>query len=212
MRHCSFDGYLSMSLALKMQVLPLTRQLTTLGGNLWTKTLLGSRSGRNAFLLLHEFHRNKFICPEKRVNAKGRDDDEEEVPQDEAEQEQSKSSRRKPQYSGGLVLEPKAGFYDSFVILLDFNSLYPSIIQEYNIDFTTVPPPEKNDEIPNIPDSNLETGLLPKIISGLVKRRREVKKLMKNPKLSSIEYSQVESFSLKNLTSASLISVKKHLK
>lgn len=158
----------------RLQVLPLTRQLTNLAGNLWRKTLANSRSDRNEYLLLHEFHRQKFIVPDK-VSFKKTN----------SQASLSTSQRRKPQYAGGLVLEPKKGFYEHYVLLLDFNSLYPSIIREYNIDFTTVTRAlgeGDNLELPELPRKDLPQGVLPKLLSSLVERRRQVKAILQNEK------------------------------
>lgn len=151
-----------------------------------SRTLMGGRSERNEFLLLHAFHEKNYIVPDKpsfkkaqlemvklkrathvfslacgapvtsAVSLQAEGEDEVGV---------GKGKRKKKAaYAGGLVLDPKVGksgyffvfilshlsvfetpldllfvgFYDKFVLLLDFNSLYPSIIQEFNICFTTV--------------------------------------------------------------------------
>ncbi|ERE64155.1 DNA polymerase alpha catalytic subunit isoform 1 [Cricetulus griseus] len=106
-----------------------------------------------------------------------------------------KKGRKKAAYAGGLVLDPKVGFYDKFILLLDFNSLYPSIIQEFNICFTTVQrvalevqnsttEDEEQEQIPELPDPNLDMGILPREIRKLVERRKQVKQLMKQQDLN----------------------------
>ena len=112
-----------------LSVIPLTKQLTNIAGNLWFRSLQNARAERNEMLLLHEFKKKKFILPDKKqLTSKemkcGLFGDENQG--DNAGKKGGK--RKKAQYSGGLVIEPKAGFYDNIILLLDFNSLYPSII------------------------------------------------------------------------------------
>jgi DNA polymerase alpha subunit A len=131
--HCEADTYFISALVLRLQMLSLTKVLTNLAGNSWARTLSGTRAERNEYILLHEFHRNKYICPDKyssrqqKAEEKILDGDEESV-----------DKKKKEKYKGGLVFEPEKGLYDRYVLVMDFNSLYPSIIQEFNICFTTV--------------------------------------------------------------------------
>lgn len=130
--HCEADTYFVAALALRVQMLPLSKVLTNLAGNSWARTLSGTRAERNEYILLHEFYKNKYICPDK-IYGKAK-------PQviEDADGEDSVDVKKKDKYKGGLVFEPEKGLYDKFILVMDFNSLYPSIIQEYNICFTTV--------------------------------------------------------------------------
>jgi len=109
--------------------------------------LQGARAQRVEYLLLHSFHEKKYIVPDK-ITAQSKEsnttkrkpfaavegEDAEDVNDNDvspANDEHVKrgKGRKGPAYSGGLVLEPKKGLYDKYILLLDFNSLYPSIIQ-----------------------------------------------------------------------------------
>ncbi|KAH0138007.1 hypothetical protein KCU86_g24803, partial [Aureobasidium melanogenum] len=172
------DTFFIAAIALKVQMLPLTKVLTNLAGNSWARTLSGTRAERNEYILLHEFHKNKYICPDK-VWGKGKAKSDEDNP----EGDEGADAKKKDKYKGGLVFEPEKGLYDKFILVMDFNSLYPSIIQEYNICFTTVERSESNDDeekVPEVPSDTNNKGILPRLIRTLVHRRREVKKLMKD--------------------------------
>lgn len=177
---CEIDTYFIAAIALKRQLLPLTKVLTNLAGNSWARTLSGTRSERNEYILLHEFYRNKYICPDK-VYGKGAAN--KKLEEEHAEGEEGADAKKKDKFKGGLVFEPEKGLYENFILVMDFNSLYPSIIQEYNICFTTVDRSEITDEdekIPDVPEDTSNKGILPRLIRTLVSRRREVKKLMKD--------------------------------
>ena len=99
----------------------------------------GGRAERNEYILLHEFHRLKYICPDKTFGKKAPKPEPEADEDGEGGGGGGKGAKgKRDKYKGGLVFEPKRGLWDKFILVMDFNSLYPSIIQEWNIDFTTV--------------------------------------------------------------------------
>jgi DNA polymerase alpha subunit A len=111
----------------------------------------GARAQRVEYLLLHAFHAKKYIVPDKmsshmketkltkrRTNHGDEDRNVDELDMDDtnlvndAPHSDHGKGKKGPAYAGGLVLEPKKGLYDKYILLLDFNSLYPSIIQVCN--------------------------------------------------------------------------------
>ncbi|KAF0984136.1 hypothetical protein FDP41_008051 [Naegleria fowleri] len=155
---CAFvehDAQVSMDLVEKLSLIPLSKELTNAAGNLWNRTLIGSRSERIEYLLLHEFHKQKYILPDK-SRAFGQ-----------------KSRGKRAKYSGGLVLDPKSGFHHNYVLLLDFNSLYPSIILEKNICFSNFLYSDEEKEA----HKNDKT-VLPQVIQSLLSRRKQAQRQM----------------------------------
>ena len=177
--YCMRDADDALQLMIQLQALPLGLQISQIAGTVFSRTLRGGRAERIEYLLLHAFTQLGYILPDKQVGKKKVEDSEEDG-------EAGGKGKKKASYAGGLVLEPKKGFYDSMILLLDFNSLYPSIIQEYNICFTTVDRTrrEKTGDgemvLPALPDSGLQTGVLPAQIKKLVDSRREVKNILKS--------------------------------
>ncbi|SCV75007.1 BQ2448_8036 [Microbotryum intermedium] len=202
-QHCGADCYLQMAVAFKVQILPLTRQLTVFAGNSWNKTLAGNRAERNEYVLLHKFTALGYICPDKVASwekkaqiakedaksKKGKIEDEGDTV--------AKVEMKKAKFTGGLVFEPIKGLWDRYVLVMDFNSLYPSIIQEFDIDFSTIDwTADEAQDVETMPErrpcEGEPQGVLPDLIAGFVKRRRQVKNNMKDKNVSASKMQQYD--------------------
>src|SRR3989344_2250444 len=79
---------------------------------------------------------------------------------------------------GGYVMESKPGIYDN-IIILDFKSLYPSIMRTFFIDPLAFVGKKKGKDLiiaPNKAAFKRDEALLPEIINSLMKEREKVKK------------------------------------
>ena len=113
-------------------------------------------------------------------------------------------------YKGGLVVEPKSGIHFE-VAVLDFASLYPSIIKVHNLSYETIRCPHEECKSQTIPETNYwickkRTGLTSLVIGSLRDLRvNYYKPLAKNQLLSQDEKSlqNVISQALKVILNAS---------
>ena len=189
-----------------------------------SRSMTGARAERIEYLLLHEFNSTspKYICPDRLV--KGHHPFSNYILKFVLLLNQLtmiggewNGKRKKAAYAGGLVLDPKRGLYDTHVLIMDFNSLYPSIIREYNICFTTVQR-ERNPDPQGMyayfyrscqcikihckylggrewlpaqePDPSVPQGILPRVVDSLITMRKEARKNMEKESQGCERYQQ----------------------
>ncbi|KAF0991969.1 hypothetical protein HZS_1071, partial [Henneguya salminicola] len=181
------DAFYCIKIMDRLNILPLFKQISSICGHPLGRALVLGRAERIEYLLLHGFTDSNCVCPDKwkknnhnKLNAQMSGVNEEDL------------TKRKAAYGGGLVLEPRSGFYPDYILLLDYMSLYPSLIQEFNICFTTMKLAMVGNIITAIPIEGSEKGVLPKEIKKLVERRRQVKSILQSASPSSTEYIQLE--------------------
>ncbi len=91
----------------------------------------------------------------------------------------NRSMKEKP-IEGGYVHSIGAGIYDN-VIVLDFKSMYPSMMIKYNVCFTTLDPKGEIVALNNIRflSRQQKEGLIPRLLKELMDERDKIKKEMK---------------------------------
>ncbi len=114
---------------------------------------------------------------------------------------------RRPQYAGGYVRDPLPGLHEGLAVL-DFRSLYPSIIATFNVSPETFGHCRK-EEGWQVPDRNFwfckkHRGFVSERAEELIARRIELKKRLKKLKQGTVAWHELdnEQFGVKTITNA----------
>jgi len=104
--------------------------------------------------------------------------------------------RQKETYLGGYVKEPQAGIHENIAVI-DFASLYPSIISTYNVSLETLKCDCCKDNGFRIEGLNTwfckkRRGFESEIIENLLKEREKLKRRMKELSEDSLEYNLLD--------------------
>lgn len=162
------DSELALELILKLKLLDKYIALAQVSGSLLQEIVDGGQTSMVETLLFREFAlRDRIILPK---------------PGDELSAERYDMSS---DLKGGEVLEPKKGLLEN-VLILDYKSLYPTIMMAHNLCYTTViigdrpdgetiRPPSGGEFVP----PEVSRGIVPSILEDLLNQRTETKKRMK---------------------------------
>jgi len=167
--YCLQDSILAMNLLLKRDLLDKYVALSKISGSLLNDILGGGEIQRIENYLLREFNKEGYILPSKL----------------DRNHIEKGDGGKKEELKGGFVLEPKRGIH-SMVLVLDFKSMYPSLIRTYNICPTTLVTDDGTHDVIATPmgakfvSKGVRYGIMPRILENLMYERGKVKEEMKH--------------------------------
>ncbi len=160
------DAELALRILLEKKLLDRFFELSKISGVL-LQDCLGGQSIRIENMLLREFRKRGILMPVKPAK-------------------QELESRMKEKIKGATVLEPRKGLYTNCILVLDFQSLYPSIIKNFNISPDTIDLTGNSKKYHESPTGSrfahrdIYEGVFPFVLKSLLKERAGVKREMKS--------------------------------
>ena len=185
------DADLSLKLVLDRGMLDKFVELSKVSG-LLLQDVMGGQTRRIETMVLHEFRKKGFVMP---------------LAPSKAELVRRTKERDKQGLKGAIVLEPKKGLQaEGCVLVLDFKSLYPSIMRTYNVSPDTLTGTEENShQSPSgayFIDQAVHEGIFPNILARVLAARGSAKKLMKTKKGEEKRILNAKQLALKDISNS----------
>ncbi len=163
------DSFLALHLLLDLKLLDKYIALAQTSGSLLQDVVDGGQTGMVENFLFRKFQDRRRVIP----------------PKPDADLSSTRAAQSS-ELKGGAVLEPKKGLVED-VVILDYRSLYPSIMMAHNLCYSTVvtddrPPSEATVRSPSggeFVESSVSAGIVPGVLSDLLAKRTDIKRRMK---------------------------------
>lgn len=183
-QHHHSASHLQMQIVQSLGVVSLTFHSATESGVPWSKALQMNKSQCVDQLLSHAFMQQNYLIPDKKI-------DKNPNKKTDKKTDQKTDDDTPESYEGGHVLKPKVGWHRKYMVLiLDFHSLYPSVIQEFNICWTEA-------------EAERKVGVLPQVMQNLVQRRQAIQQnIAKSNDASQKSRWSIQQLALKLLTNS----------